>query len=168
MPTDTQTPTMTPTITSTPTLIPTMTPTPSIYDDPVLQYLGWLQEDIIDEFGEPDTRAGIPGPGGEAFYYSERNIKFIFAGEDGVVNNLEIYSDVEVLGVRVGMTFDEIEEILGPPESRGVDEMRGGHSVMMVYKFGEENKTELEFHFYSSSDDTPTSVCMIFWRKYWW
>jgi len=141
----------------------------SFYKDPVLQYLGWSQEDIIELYGEPDIRGLIGGPGGEFLYYGEKNISFIFAGEDEIVNNLKLFPGGEVLGVQVGMSFNEIEEILGPPRDRGYDEHDGCYS--MVYWLGEEKNDlgEIEIYFHAVSDNAnaPTESVMVLWKKYW-
>lgn len=137
------------------------------YDDAVLQYLGWNQEDIIELYGEPDIRGTIGGPGGEFLYYRDEKISFIFAGDEGVVNNLELFPGEKVLGVQVGMSFDEIEQVLGPPRDRGYDE----HSqcFSMVYFLGEERDDlgEVEMWFCAASNDAPTESVMVLWKKYW-
>ena len=143
-------------------------PGDSFYDDPVLQYLGWKQEDIIKLYGEPDIRGPIGGPGGDFLHYQEKNISFIFAGDEGVVNNLDLYPNAEVLGVTIGMTFDEIEKILGPPYWRSYDEYWEGYS--MTYWLGEkkEDMGEIEIYFDAVSDNAPTEMAAIRWKKYWW
>ena len=146
-------------------------PGDSFYNDAVLQYLGWNQEDIIELYGEPDIRGPIGGPGGESLYYQEKNISFIFAGDEGVegvVNNLDLYPNTEVLGVTVGMTFNQIEEILGPPRWREYDPFWEGYS--MTYWLGEERDDmgEIEIYFHAVSDNAPTEMAAIRWKKYWW
>ncbi|MDP2967012.1 MAG: hypothetical protein Q8N87_01220 [bacterium] len=142
-------------------------PGDSFYNDAVLQYLGWNQEDIIELYGEPDIRGTIPGPGGEFLYYRDEKISFIFAGEDKVVNNLELFPGGKVLGIQVGMTFNQIEEILGPPRWRDYDPH--GNCYSMVYWLGEEqdNMGEVELWFCAASDSAPTESVMVLWKKYW-
>ena len=139
----------------------------SFYDDAVLQYLGWKQEDIIELYGEPDIRGTIGGPGGEFLYYRSKSISFIFAGEDEVVNNLELFPGGKILGIQIGMTFNQIEVILGPPRDRGYDEHSQGWS--MVYWLGEERDDmgEVEMWFCAASNDAPTESVMVLWKKYW-
>jgi hypothetical protein len=142
-------------------------PGDSFYNDAVLQYLGWNQEDIIELYGEPDIRGPIGGPGGEFLYYRDEKISFIFAGDEEMVNNLELFPGGKVLGVQVGMSFNEIEEILGPPRDRGYDEH--SHMYSMVYFLGEEidDMGEVEMWFAAPSDGAPTETVLILWKKYW-
>jgi len=145
----------------------------SFYKDAVLQYLGWNQEDIIELYGEPDIRGTIGGPGGEFLYYRDEKISFIFAGfeegvkkEERVVNNLDLFPGAKVLGVQVGMTFNQIEEILGPPLWRDYDPH--GDCYSMVYWLGEERDDmgEVEMWFCAASNDAPTETVLILWKKY--
>ncbi|MCX6759251.1 MAG: hypothetical protein NT012_01680 [Candidatus Nealsonbacteria bacterium] len=138
----------------------------SFYDDQVLQYLGKQLEDIMELYGEPDIRGTIPGPGGEFLYYREKNISFIFAGDEKVVNNLELFPGGKVLGVQVGMSFDEIEQVLGPPRWRDYDPH--GDCYSMVYWLGEEQNDmgEVEMWFCAASNDAPTKSVMVLWKKY--
>jgi len=106
-----------------------------------LKYLGWKQEEIIKVYGEPDIRDSIGGPGGEFLLYSEKNISFIFAGDEKVVNNIDLLPGGKILGVEVGMTFDKIEEILGPPFERGYSEYTKCYT--MTYFLGEEQSYDM-------------------------
>ena len=142
----------------------------SLYNDPVLKYLGWEKRDILDLFGEPDIQDSIGGPGGEFLYYEKENISFIFAGFDEVVNNLDLFPGAKVLGIEVGMTFGQIEEIWGEPFYRGWDDYIGSYTI--IYWLGEireeEMLAEIEMYFDASADDAPTEFLGIRWKKYWW
>lgn len=145
-----------------------------IYDDPVLKYLGWQEKKIIEFYGEPDVRGPIGGPGGEFFYYRQNNISFIFASYEfsgqKVVNNLDLFPGAKILGIKVGMTFDEIQKEWGEPFFRGYSEYSRNYSL--VYWFGEIKKeemlAEIEMYFRASSDSSPTELLEIRWKKYWW
>jgi hypothetical protein len=152
-------------------------PGDSFYNDPVLKYLGWKQKDILDLFGEPDIKKEIGGPGGESFYYTAENISFIFAGfeegvkkEERVVNNLDLFPGAKVLGIQVGMTFDEIEKIWGEPFDRGYSDYIENYTL--VYWLGEkrekEMEGEIEMYFDAPADDSPTELLGVRWKKYWW
>ncbi len=139
-----------------------------IYDDPVLQHFGLSREEIIGRYGEPDLRGEIGGPGGEALFYEDIKISFIFAGDRReVVNNLELYPGKEFLGVKVGMDFDEITSVLGTPRARGYDPYKKDYT--MLYYFGEEEDGmgDVEVWFSAAKDTAPTDKAQIFWKKYW-
>ena len=143
----------------------------SLYDDPILQYLGWKEEDIIQKYGEPDER-GITV--GEFFSYSDKNFHFVFGdlesvelGAEKIVTGFSLLPGAEVMGVKVGMTFDEIEDVWGPSRSRGYCEM--SQLYLMVYFFGEELEGpigEIEFYFYATGDDAPTEISRVIWKIY--
>ncbi len=138
-----------------------------IYEDPVLQHFGMSRPEIINLYGEPDVKGRIGGPGGEAYFYEQEKIGFIFAGDSSLVNNLEIFPGKDFMGVTIGMTFDEVVRILGVPRQRGFD--RYEEDYVMVYNLGEmKNKEgEVEVWFSASADNAPTTRAQIFWKKYW-
>ena len=138
-----------------------------LYDNSLLGHFGMTQENIIDRYGTPTYRGSIGGPGGEVFFYEDINISFIFAGEGKIVNNLEVFDGVEVLGAEIGMTFDEIEEVLGEPRFRGFDEME--EKYMMVYFLGDatEGLGELELYIAAEGENVPTERIDVLWKEYW-
>ncbi len=138
-----------------------------LYDNSLLGHFGMTQENIIDRYGTPTYRGSIGGPGGEVFFYEDINISFIFAGEGKIVNNLEVFDGVEVLGAEVGMTFDDIEEVLGEPRDRGFDHYSEVYTL--VYFIGDESDGmgEVEIWFSADSDFGETKKAEIFWKKYW-
>ncbi len=138
-----------------------------IYKDPVLTHLGMSDEEIFDLYGEPGREEKIGGPGGKEFFYEEEGISFIFAGESDVVNNMRVLPGKELMGVEVGMTFDEIVEILGEPVQRGFDAYSGRYSLIYFLGKNLNGMGEVELWFSASSDDAPTSQAEIFWKKYW-
>lgn len=139
----------------------------NIYDNEVLSYLGQSREDIVESYGDPDFQKSIGGPGGEELYYIDEKISFIFAGDTNVVNNLKLFPGKEFLGVEVGMTFDEIKEVLGQPRDQGFDEYSRNYSL--VYFLGEDlnGMGEVEVWFSAPQEDASTSLTEIFWKKYW-
>jgi hypothetical protein len=138
-----------------------------IYSDDTLQYFGTEKTDIIDKYGNPDYADKIGGPGGDIFIYKDEKIGFIFAGDGSVVNNLELFPGREFLGVEIGMTFDEIIEVLGFPRSRTYDHYDDDYT--MVYYLGEKigGMGEIEIWFSAKADDAPTEKAQIFWKKFW-
>jgi len=139
-----------------------------MYEDPVLSHLGMSKEDVIDKYGEPGFEGDIGGPGGKEFFYEEKNISFIFAGDEGVVNNLRIFPEKEILEVEVGMKFEEIIEVLGEPREMGFDSYTGRYTL--VYFLGEElnGMGEVEVWFSASEEGASTEEAEIFWKKYWY
>lgn len=137
------------------------------YEDPLLHHFGMSKQNILSRYGTPDFRGNIGGPGGEVFLYEEMGISFIFAGGASVVNNMEVYTGKNFLDVEIGMTFDEIEEVLGVPQKRGYDHYE--EDFTMVYYLGEKNgtKPEIEIWFSAKKDDEPTEKAQLFWKKFW-
>jgi len=134
------------------------------YNDSLLQHLGWTKEEIIEKYGTPDNI--YPHYlGGEEFYYEA--VIFVFTGDEGVVNNLYLYPGAEVLGIKVGMTFDEIENVLGKPRFRGFDDFSGGY--MLTYFLGDKTESlgELELWIDAESEKGRTKTITVLWKKYW-
>ncbi len=142
-------------------------PGENIYEDEALQHFGVSREDIIERYGAPDYIGSIGGPGGETLFYEDIKTLFIFAGDSNVVNNLEFFPGKEFLGVKVGMTFDEIVGVLGLPRDRGYDFYMDDYTI--VYHFGEEisGMAEVEVWFSAEYDGEPTRRAQVFWKKYW-
>jgi len=138
----------------------------SFYEDPVLDNLGKTTREVIEEHGEPDS-VNAHYLGGTEFHYDGLPVSFVLAGEEGVVNNLYLNSGAEILGTEIGMTFSEIEDVLGEPEFVGFDREYGEY--VSVYFLGEKGAGigELELWFSSSSEDDPTNSASVFWKKYW-
>jgi len=137
------------------------------YEDDVLENLGRTKKEIVEEYGEPNEIELIGAAGGEAFYYENKNISFVFAGEEGIVNNLYLYPGVEVLDIEVGMTFNEIEEILGEPEFRGLGDHYEGY--IMTYFLGDTDEAlgELELWIKAEHENYPSEKIEVLWKKFW-
>ncbi len=136
------------------------------YRDVTLSHLGWTKNEIELRYGAPDTIT----PhyiGGEEYYYKRLKITFVFSGEEGVVNNFFLHPGAKILGVEVGMTFDEIKEILGEPREEGFSEYDGEY--LMIYIFGDiiHGDGEVEVWINKESENEPTNRIDVFWKKYW-
>lgn len=138
-----------------------------LYEDPVLQHFGMSRPEIINLYDEPDIKGSIGGPGGEVFFYEQEKIAFIFAGESRKVNNLEIFTGREFMGIEIGMTFDQIARVFGVPRERGFDYYEDDFT--MVYYLGteEDGLGEIEVWFSAPANDAPTTKAQIFWKKFW-
>lgn len=137
------------------------------YEDDVLENLGKTKKKLVEEYGEPDEIMTVDAAGGEKFYYKDKNLSFIFAGEEGVVNNLYLYPGAEILGIKVGMTFNEIEEILGEPKFRGPSDMYEGY--IMAYFLGDVSEAlgELELWIKAEYENYPSERIEVLWKKFW-
>ncbi len=136
------------------------------YGDFLLNHLGWTKGELVEKYGEPDE-TNPHYLGGEGFYYNDLSTKFVFSGEEGVVNNLYLYSGAEILGIRVGMTTEEIEDVLGEPRSKGFDPAYGKYT--MTYFLGEQRdgSGELELWIDMEDEKAPSERVDVLWKKYW-
>jgi len=136
------------------------------YEDNIIKHLGWSEEELKEVHGLPD-RVTPHYREGEEFYYEDLNASFLFTGDDGFVNNIYLYPGAEILDIEVGMTFDEIEEVLGEPRFRGFDEME--EKYMMVYFLGDatEGLGELELYIAAEGENAPTERIDVLWKEYW-
>jgi len=142
----------------------------NIYDDPLLMHLGLSKEELIAKHGLPDSVYWIGGPGGDGFVYEDKSVAFVFAGDEGVINNFVLSSGASILGVTIGkMCFNDIEMKLGKPNYRGATE-KYEDLYLLNYKVGEhyQSQGEIEMFFYSDGDDIPPDHVKVQWKKYWW
>ncbi len=129
----------------------------------VLDYLGKEKEFILSKYGKPSFIESAGGGGGEMIYYEKEGLAFIFSDvERDVVNNIILLPEREFLGVRVGMTFDEIEDVFGAPKERSFDPYQNDY--IMIY---EKREGDIEIWFSTKSDSSPTEMVEIFWKGYW-
>jgi len=136
------------------------------YKDPLLDHLGWTKKELIERHGEPD----IVEPhyyGEEKIYYNNLRTGFILSREERVVNILYLYSEAQILGIKVGMNASEIESVLGEPRIKGED--YGGEVYIMTYFLGDqrEDLAELELWVYMQDEEGPSERIKVFWKKYW-
>lgn len=147
--------------------------TKEFYSDPILKNLGLTKIEITGIYGTPEISEHW-GPGGEMYSYIDKGIAFVFAGEETeIVNNILLSSKSEetLLNVRVGMTFKEIEAILGKPEWTGLFEEGSDYGEYgMVYYLGDQRDVESEImvQFFAQSNDGSTQIALIMWKAYWW
>ncbi len=136
------------------------------YEDSLLDNLGRTAQEVVDVYGAP-TEVSDHYLGGEELYYEDLSARFVLAGEEGVVNNLYLTEGAEIWDVEIGMTFDEIEEVLGEPEFRELDAAYGEY--ILVYFMGEKTETlgELEVWFFAPSQEASTEHASVLWKKYW-
>jgi len=145
----------------------------TVDNDPLLQHLGLTKTEIVQLYGEAEIIEHW-GPGGEVYFYADQGLYFIFAGQEtNVVNNIMITTDYKkpLLGVQVGMTFKEIESIIGIPLWSGhLGENSDFGEYGMTYHLGKqrENESEIEVHFFAPGADDPTSTALILWKAFWW
>ncbi len=153
----------------------------NIYDllfaDPTLKHLGMTLQDIIDLYGEQyeEVQLGIGGTG-YALHYRSLNLIFAFnqysytdpeTNRDDVAINLVIYGDTEILGVKVGMTFDRILELLNNRGRIGFDESgylssHGGSDHYLICNF-----KGVEIWFFANERHDPTNRAHVLWKSYW-
>ncbi len=136
------------------------------YKDNVLNYLGWTKNEIELKNGKPDE-VSPHYLGGDEYYYDKIKTTFVFSGEEGVVNNFFLHPEAKILGIEVGMTFNEIKEVLGEPKEEGFSEYDGEY--IMIYIFGDvvRGEGELELWINKEKEGGPTNRIDVFWKKYW-
>ncbi len=131
--------------------------------DPTFKHFGMREKDVLQKYGDPDFMESIGGPGGIILFYGKENLSFVMAGDEGVVNTIEAYPGKSFLGIRVGMTFDEIKNILSDPDEEGYDPYDDNYT--MLYKL-EEGKIEIWFT--AEEEGGSTKKAQIIWKEYWW
>lgn len=136
--------------------------------DPVMNFLGKSFDEIKQVLGEPEEQ-GYGNWSGPHYYmhfrYKEGVIRFFSPEEieNRIVVSIFLGEDQEVLGVKVGMTFSEIKNILGVPDygpELGLDNL-----YYMDYFFGEKNQMpEVFLSFFSDTINSPTNVAFLKWE----
>ncbi|HZK34767.1 MAG TPA: DUF4309 domain-containing protein [Bacillota bacterium] len=99
--------------------------------------LGDSTEFIIDGWGEPDESEYYMG--GLYLLYDDEGVVF-FTSADGEYGQISSHGEIvfigitkenkEVYGVRIGMTFDEIIEVLGEPEEKRTAEQNESSELL--------------------------------------
>lgn len=148
-----------------------MKPTrPDFYKDPVLKNLGLSKEKVIRKYGNPDKEGGMSESEYERdfFFYEKENVSFFFDKEAGVVSNIEVYPGTNILGVVVGMTFNEIEKILGDPQEKGYNFHDNNYTLSYFLGEKTEGMGEVEVWFSAEEEDGETEMAKVLWKKYWW
>jgi hypothetical protein len=153
-----------------------------VYEDRVVAHLGMSREEIIKSYGQPTSEYDIGGPGGTALYYRYLNLTFIFAGQDEVVNNIDLHRGAQIFGVKIGMSFDEINSILGEKFDHIYKHMQ---NIFLYQEVGEVYYEEylashgyspynvfyylfgIDLWFHADSADGPTNEATLRWKAYW-
>ncbi len=129
----------------------------------VLDYLGKEKDFILSKYGRPSLIESAGGGGGEMLYYEEEKLAFIFSDlEKDIVNNIILLPGRDILGAKVGMRFDEIENIIGKPKKRTLDPYQNDYIMIYEIKDG-----DIEIWFSANSDNSPTEMAEVFWKGYW-
>jgi hypothetical protein len=145
-------------------------PTVDLFQEvPVMNYLGKSFDEIKQVLGEPEEQ-GYGSWSGPHYYmhfrHKEGVIRFFSPDdiENRIVVSIFLGEDLEVLGAKVGMTFSEIKNILGVPDSGpelGLDNL-----YYMDYFFGEiKNQIpEVFLSFSSDAINSPTHEAFLKWE----
>ncbi len=139
--------------------------------DPVMILLGKSFDEIIHVLGEPDEQgdSSLYGPHYYILYmHKEGAIRLCSPEpmEKKIAVSIILGPGQEVLGARVGMTFPEIQDILGAPAFRpepGMDKL-----YYMDYFFGETTNQipEIFISFSADAINSPTHNAFIKWEAF--
>ena len=140
-------------------------------EDPVMILLGKSFDEIIQVLGEPDEQgnSSLYGPHYYILYMHKEGVIRICSPEpmeEKIAVSIILGPGQEVLGARVGMTFPEIEDILGAPAFRpepGMDKL-----YYMDYFFGETTNQipEIFISFSADAINSPTHHAFIKWEAF--
>jgi hypothetical protein len=145
-------------------------PTVDLFQEvPMINFLGKSFDEIKQVLGEPEEQGYGSLPGTHyymVFRHKEGAIRFISPEdiEDKIVVGIFLGENQEILGVKVGMTFSEIKNILGVPDfgpELGIDNL-----YYMDYFFGDmENQIpEVFLSFSSDTINSPTHEAIVKWE----
>ena len=114
--------------------------------------LGFHVSFVTDTYGEPAKKDLHEG----AVYYSypDKHITFFIGLYDDLVTAIVTSEGGELFGVKIGMTCDEIKDILGSPDIEGYDEMEGDY--FMLYESGIH-----QLYFFSRNENSATLSAML-------
>ncbi len=146
-------------------------PAKMLRHDPVINLLGKNFSEIKEILGEP-VKAGSSNWYGPHNYisYELKEGTIRFNSPQGLENNLVVSIILngkhKILCARVGMSFSEINEILGNP-SLGPEQGKNG-LYYMDYYFGKINNQvpEIVISFSAEKIDGPTSDAFIKWEAF--
>jgi len=114
--------------------------------------LGFHVDFVINTYGQPAEKDVYEG---STYYsYPDKHIIFFISLYDDLVSAIGINEGGELFGVRIGMTCDEIKDILGSPDIEGYDEMEGDY--FMLYQSGIH-----QLYFFSPDKNSPTDSAML-------
>ena len=139
--------------------------------DLVLQYLGISFAELRNMLGEPEDQgySSWYGPHNYMTYNLEKgSVRFCspLDLEDKLAVSIFVGAGQEVLGAKVGMTFTEIQDVLGSPAFG--PEIGMGNLYYMEYFFGETNdQLPIVFiSFSAESMNSPTHDAFIKWEAF--
>jgi len=140
-------------------------------NDPVMELLGKNFDEIKQVLGEPTAQghSGWLGPHNYILYQSEEG--FIrFSSPDSINDKVAISITLgpgqEIYGVRVGMLFTEIMDVLGTPDHG--PELGINNLYYMDYHLGKLNHQapEIFISFSAAEINGPTRDAFIKWEAY--
>ena len=139
--------------------------------DPLMALLGAPFEEIVQVLGEPDEQGYDEWNGPHKYILFRRangTIRFCSPEpmREKIAVSIIVEPGQEVLGVRVGMHFNEIRTILGPPDFGPELGMDNRH--YMDYFFGEmgDGVPKILVSFSAASNDHPTDLVFIKWEGF--
>ena len=140
-------------------------------EDPIMNLLGKSFDEIKQVLGEPDEQGDSNWYGPHYYILYMHKEGFIRLSspdpiEKKIVVSIILGPGQEVLGARVGMTFQEIQDILGAPvfgPDLGMDNL-----YYMDYFFGETNHEIPDVFISFAADDIngPTHDAFIKWEDF--
>ena len=138
--------------------------------DLALNFLGNSFAEIKEVLGEPQEQgySSWYGPHNFMFYNFEKGpIRFCspLGVKDKLAVSIFVGAEQEILGAKVGMTFAEIQDILGAPAFG--PELGMGDLYYMDYFFSETTQTpEVFISFSADAINSPTHDAFIKWESF--
>jgi len=146
-------------------------------DGDLLNYLDKTALEILASNGYPDTADTYQGS--LYWFFSENDITFFFDvyyyDKDlplSIVENARVLGiasrklGAECYGAKIGMTFSEIEFVMGHKGKKYEDHESDNvilHYHMLIFK---EDINDIELRFYAEDDKSPTKSVLIIWKGY--
>ncbi len=140
----------------------------------VLEYLGMSEEEVLALYGEPDKMLDLQfGSEGYFYLYSDLLVSFVFAGGSELVNNLFIYEGAEIMGIEIGMTLQEIEDVLGKPYGKGYDEFFSNrarppwYALYLMDEDGNLDNSGVHLYIFFREEAGPSVIGDVQWKSFW-
>jgi hypothetical protein len=146
-------------------------------DEDLLNHLDKTALEILASNGYPDTTGTYQGS--VYWEYLENNITFFFDHhyyDEDLPFSVEETARVlgiasrkigaECYGTKIGMTFSEIESVMGYKGDKYED--YESDNVILNYHLLKlkEGMNDIELHFYAEDDTSPTKSLLIIWKGY--
>ena len=139
--------------------------------DPVLNFLGNSFAEIKEVMGDPDQQGYSSWYGPHNYMlYNHKDGAIIFCSpvdmDTKIAVSMFLGEGHEILGAEVGMTFEEIKDVLGTPDSGpepGMDDL-----YYLEYHFGEkiDGLPEVFISFTADTIDGETKDVFIKWETF--